>query len=204
VVLVRRRRPAAWRLSAVLVAVLLAGGATGCGVRSESEPRPIATQDVPYGLLEAAPATTSTTVRGPIVSVSVYFMQGERLAPVSRTVSQPATVGKAIEALLDGIREDEAILGLRTAINPRTQLLVARTEEGVARVNLSAAFAQGPVQQQIPSLAQVVFTATAIPGVGSVRFTLEGEPVEVPTPDGRTAVGPLGRDDFASLAPLAG
>lgn len=194
----------ALRAAAVLLAwAVAAAAAGGCGVRADSEARRLPTGEVPYELLQVAPVTTTSTPPGaPIVAVAVYFVDGDRLRAVTRNVTQPATVGKAIEALLDGVREDEAVAGLRTSINPRTQLLVARTEEGVARVNLSAAFAQGPVHQQIPSLAQVVFTATAIPGVTGVRFNLEGEPVEVPTPDGRTVVGPLGRDAFAALAPL--
>ena len=183
----------------MLVALL----AAGCGVRTDEGPRRLAVDEVPYGLLEAAPATTTTTALGPLVTVPVYFLRGDRLVPVSRPVSQPPTVGKAIDALLNGPREDEASGGLRTSVNPSTQLLLARVEDGVARLDLSSEFAQGPVQRQIPSLAQMIFTATAVPGVHAVRFTIEGEPVEVPTPDGNVAVGALGRDAFRAYAPAS-
>lgn len=183
--------------------LVLAVALTACGVQADDGPRRLATEKVPYGLLEAAPATTTTTVVGvPIVPVPVFFVHGDRLRAVSRTVTDPVTVGKAIDALLNGPREDESAIGIRTAVSPRTKLLVARLEDGVARLDLSADFALGQVQQQIPSLAQMIFTATAVPGVNAVRFTIEGEPVEVPTPEGHVAVGALGRDAFSALAPL--
>ena len=194
--------PAATLLLPLLLGLLVAG-LTACGVQSDDGPRRLATEKVPYGLLEAAPATTTSTVAGvPIVSVPIYFVHGDRLRSVPRSVTDPATVGKAIDALLNGPRGDESATGLRTAVDPRAKLLLARLEDGVARLDMSAEFAQGPVQQQIPSLAQLVYTATAIPGVTAVRFTIEGEPVEVPTPEGNVVVGAVGRDAFRALAPL--
>ncbi len=46
-----------------------------------------------------------------------------------------------------------------------------------------------------------MLTATARPGVGQVRFTLEGLPVQVPTADGTIASDPLSRDDYLALLP---
>lgn len=185
--------------SCVVVAAVL----VACGVPADSEPRRLAAKDVPFGLLEAAPSTTATTAppTAQSVSVEVFFLATDRLRPVARNVIAPPTVGKVVNALLEGVREEEVAAGLRSAINPQTKLLLARLAEGVARVDLSRAFAQATIQDQIVSLAQVVFTATAVPGVAGVLFTLEGEPVEVPTPDGSLARGPLGRDEFAPLAP---
>jgi hypothetical protein len=183
---------------ALLAAVLLA-----CGVPADSEPRRLAAKDVPFGLLEAAPSTPPPTAppAAESVAVDVFFLAGDRLRAANRNVIAPPTVGKVVNVLLEGVREEEAAAGLRSAINPQTKLLLARLAEGVARVDLSRAFAQATIQDQIVSLAQVVFTATAVPGVAGVLFTLEGEPVEVPTPDGSLASGPLGRDEFALLAP---
>ena len=51
------------------------------------------------------------------------------------------------------------------------------------------------------ALGQLVLTATARPGVGQVRFTLEGLPVQVPTADGTVTSDPLSRDDYLALLP---
>ncbi len=42
-------------------------------------------------------------------------------------------------------------------------------------------------------------TATARPGVGQVRFTLDGQPVEVPHADGSVGTDAVSRDDYAAL-----
>jgi hypothetical protein len=100
---------------ALLVVVALVV-ATSCGVRSDQEPRELSADQVPYGLLDDAPATT-TTVRArtvPTESVVVYLVgPSDHLVRVFRDVNRPPTVAKALTSLLFGVQVDEATLGLR-------------------------------------------------------------------------------------------
>lgn len=175
--------------------------AAGCGVPSDGSPRLLAEADVPFNLL--APSTTvvtSTTVPLP-EPVTVFLVGAERLAAVGRQVSRPASVREALEALLTGPAEAEAAQGLRSAVNVQTRLLSVEVQEGIALVDLTGAFATVSGQEQILAVAQLVFTATAVEGVLGVRFALDGQPVEVPRSDGTLAQRPVGRADYAALAP---
>lgn len=194
-----RRRSPVGLVVLVLVAVLVGG----CGVRTESVPRNLSTGDVPYGLLEEAPPTTVTPSAPSVATapVNVYFVRGERMYPVVRQVNAPASVAKALTALLFGPQEDEATAGVRSAIGPTAAIQARTVDPATYLVDLSSEFAQGSVSEQVIGLAQVVWTATDIPGVTGVRFTLDGLPIQVPTPTGSTG-GPVGREAFAELGPV--
>jgi spore germination protein GerM len=120
---------------------------------------------------------------------------------VVRQVNAPPTVAKALTSLAFGPLEDEAGSGVRSAINPTAAMQARALDGGTYLVDLSSEFAQGSVSEQVLGLAQVIWTATDIPGVTGVRFTLNGAPIQVPTPNGATG-GPVGREAFAELAPL--
>jgi hypothetical protein len=193
------------RAAAVVAAVGLAVMTAGCGVRPDHTARTLAADQVPYGLLDQAPVG-APPVTAPVavakVNVAVYFLTGERLQPAPRSVAEPATPLRAVNALLDGPNEEEAVAGLRTAINPATEAVVTRPAPELVAVDLSTAFAAVPTQEQRLALAQIVFTVTGLPGVKGVRFTLAGAPVEVPLPDGTLTSSPVGRNAFANVAPL--
>lgn len=177
--------------------------AGGCGVRSEPVPRNLSAGEVPYGLLEEAAPTTAPP-RAPSVptaAVNVYFVRGERMYPVVRQVNAPPSVAKALTALLFGPEEDEVSAGVRSAISPTAAIQARAIDPATYLVDLSAEFAQGSVTDQVIGLAQVVWTATDIPGVTGVRFTLNGLPIQVPTPSGSTG-DPVGREAFAELGPV--
>lgn len=185
----------------LLVALVLPLGA--CGVRSDPVPRGLSTAEIPYGLLEEAPPTTAAprTPSVPTAPVNVYFVRGERMYPVVRQVNAPPSVAKALTALLFGPQEDEATEGVRSAISPTAAIQARAIDPTTVLVDLSSEFAQGSVTEQVIGLAQVVWTATDIPGVTGVRFTLNGSPIQVPTPTGSTG-DPVGREAFAELGPV--
>jgi spore germination protein GerM len=56
--------------------------------------------------------------------------------------------------------------------------------------------------EQLIALAEIVYTATARPGVGQVSFTLEGEPIEIPRGDGSLTSDAVTRGDYRELAPF--
>ena len=184
------------------IATLLVALLAACGVEADDGPRALARDEVPYGLLEEAPPTTGAP-RPPTVPtepVSVYFVSGERMYKVLRQVNAPPSVPKALTALLFGPLEDEASGGVRSAIDPTATIQARSLDPATYLVDLSSEFAKGSVSEQILALGQIVWTATELPGVTGVRFTLDGVPIQVPTPTGSTGE-PVGREAFAELAP---
>ena len=71
-------------------------------------------------------------------------------------------------------------------------------------IDVGASFADLGGQSQIVAAAQVVFTATALPGVTAVSLTVGGQQTQVPTADGSLSHGPLTRADYAGIGPTAG
>jgi len=194
-----RRRLA---VPAVLAALSLLAGAA-CGAPVDDQPRALRPQDVPYDLLAADPVSTTTTLQSAVSSrVTIFLVGGTgRLVPVERSVPAPASVERVVRALLNGPTDDEIGRGLRSAVNPATTVLSAPVEAGIAIIDLSDDFAVGAAPEVIVALAQIVYTATSLGGVGGVRFTLEGQPAEIPTGDGSGTTAPVGRASYASFAP---
>jgi spore germination protein GerM len=188
-----------WPAAAALLAVL----ALGCGVPTDADPRPIPHERVPFGLLDENP-TPSTTPASPegAVTLTIYLVDHERLAPVTRDVSPPVGPEQALQALLAGVAPQEAAIGMRTAIAPATGVRTTAVTGSEARVDLTRAFLGRGTKEQILAVAQIVYTLTALPGLESVAFTLSGRSVEVPAADGTLRAGPLRRSDFTSVAQL--
>lgn len=195
-----RRWPPALGLAACLVAAATLLGS--CGVPTGGGAQSISRSAVPFGLL--SPSTTTPpggTVSGS-VAVQIYFVNGGHLAGVARLVRPPATLQRAIDALLQGPSDNEISAGITTGISSQTVALSTATSAGLATLNLSSEFGQATGQQQVLAVAQLVFTATAVPGVAAVTIELDGNPIQVPVGNGSlTQPGtPLTRADFAPQA----
>lgn len=132
------------------------------------------------------------------VDLSLFLVEAEQLVKVVRP-ARSGDLRNALELLLAGPREAELAAGLRTAISPQTSLRSARLDGDTAVVDLNVALVDVGGQEQILAVAQIVLTATAVPGVREVRFLLEGEPVEVPRADGTLASEALRPEDYRGL-----
>lgn len=199
----RRRRPglgtAGRRLAALGAVAILAGS---CGVPAEATAHLIPAQQVPFGLLKAAPDTQPPPAAGPARAiVQVFLVDKLRLVSEGRVVATPVTVGDVVANLLDGPTNAEVASGVTTAISDVTVLRSARVRDGVANLDLTAAFAQVSGRNQVLAVAQLVFTATSVTGVTAVTFSLDGNQVEVPAGNGTLVQGPVSRADFAAIAP---
>ncbi|MGH9263656.1 MAG: GerMN domain-containing protein [Acidimicrobiales bacterium] len=190
-----------WR--ALLPAALLPVLAMGCGVPTDREPRAIPDERVPFGLLDPEP--TSTTSAPPTATstarITVFLVDGDRLAPVARDVPAPPTPDKALRALLGGARREEVAANVRTALGAAAGAS-ATAADGLVRVELGTALPSTAGREQVLAVAQIVYTLTALPGVDAVTFTLSGRAVEVPAGDGTLTSGALRRSDYASVAQL--
>jgi hypothetical protein len=180
-------------------ALVLAGSLAACGIPADSQPQALARKDVPFDLLAPSTTLAAPGTPGARVPINVYLVGITGLVPVSRGIKAPATLSEALSALLAGPTDVEVTNGLRTAVSGQTTLSAGPVGFGVGTIDLGAAFGQVGGQEQILAVAQLVFTATTVPGIVKVQFTLGGRPVEVPAGDGTLTQGPLGRSDFPSL-----
>jgi spore germination protein GerM len=194
---------------------LLLGGVTalaaGCG---------LSTDDEPVSITAATEGTSTTTTSTPSSTpglpdrdtdnVTVFFLQTvgdaeEILFPVPRPVPLPATPATRLDALLtQPPTPEEREEGLWSAIPADATLaerpqqqgheLIVDLPEGVYD-QLHGIIAQN-------AFAQIVYTATAIPGVESVTFQRDGTPFEAVDGTGQAQSEPLTRADFPDLAPV--
>jgi hypothetical protein len=126
----------------------------------------------------SACALIATSASGVAASapVSVYFVQGEGLKSVWRTLAQ-RTVSSAVGALLHGPTATEAKADVRTQVPRGTLLRTAKVSGNVATIDLTRPYVDGTNKASLEArLAQLVWTATAVPGVTGVRLWVDGRP----------------------------
>jgi hypothetical protein len=192
------------RLLTVTIGAVVAALAVGCGVPKDSSPRPIAQDKVPFGLL--GPATTQPNSGGDQNgnSVVVWFVSGQRLQAVTRTVPdvQPKTV---LDALVKGPAMGDPD-GLSSAIPQNTTIVSVDRDGQTLVVTLSSAIVSVTGPEQKNAFAQLTFTATGLQGVSGVRYRAldsSGQPQDLEPPTDRgNQQGPLTKADFNSLAPV--
>lgn len=178
-----------WRVIGLLLMALLL---TACRVPSQGRPERIENGPI----TGSAPTTTPPGTK----SVQVFFLRGERLELVTRAVPR-VTVADALVPLFAGPTPDEARSGLRTALTPQPVPAVdgPAAESATVVIHVTAGFATVAGTNQLLGVAQVVWTATGVPGVQRVRFVLGGEPIEVPTDRGLTGE-PVSRGEYRSVS----
>jgi spore germination protein GerM len=173
---------------AVVVAAMGVAGAA-CGVPVDASPRPLPRNAIPFDLLQPNPTTsTSTSTTTPVgVPVKIFFLDAQgHLAPVERNVAAHPPGGEldaVMAAVIQGPTNVEAEL-YRSAIPTKTRVMRTSEADGVATIDLSANFGELVGPPQIQAVAQIVYSATALPGVHGVAFELDGRPVQVPVASG--------------------
>lgn len=187
---------------AVLVVTALVALTGGCGLRADELPQPIPRErlderlfqegsDSPAGSRWASIFVLSNRDRNPrLVSVDVPVPGGQRY---ERAV---------LETLLawSPDRNRSPDLRLTSLIPSDTTLRSVQVDGDVLSVDLANLTIEGTGQAQ--ALAQIVYTATAIPGISYVRFSIDGKQVAVPLEDKTSSPGArLSRDDFPALRP---
>ena len=120
---------------------------------------------------------------------------------VARRLAPAASPQVLLNMLREGPTKGEVETGLRSALLGQNVARVVSVVAGTATVDLRAAFSSLPSADQSLALAQLVFTLTGRPGVGQVRFTLEGQPTDVPLSNGSLVRRRVSRDDYSGVAP---
>ena len=201
----RSRRPG--RLGLAVLAVVVATAA--CGIPTAGGPTAIAKGDVPSNLLSpASPTTVPSTVPPQAEVPELIFLAASTgtVAPVSRYITVNtglnATLTELLGALLVGPTPGESAAGLQSFLSGAKTRVTAKVAGGIATVD----FTSNPIQvvgaSQTLAIAQVVFTATAQPGVNSVVFEIAGQLLDVPIASGATVSGPVDRTFYQPQAPV--
>ncbi len=194
-------------LPAVAGALLVATLSSSCGLPANAAPEVIPAKQVPFGLLNAsagraAPATPAVSSHGKptLAPVPIYLVgPGQRLYPATEYLPAPLTVREVIDQLLASPTSEQAASGLSTDISDHANLRSARVRHGVAHLDFTLGISSGG--NQVMAVAQIVYTATAVPGVKAVRLLLQGKKVEAPTGKGTLVSRPVTRADYASFGP---
>ncbi len=136
-------------------------------------------------------------------TVTLYMVEGTRLAPVQRTGTTPQPIAQvAMNELLRGPTTAEFTKGYTTQIPEAVRLNDVSVDRGIASVDLSRDFELAAERTAfILRLAQVVWTLTELDNVDSVRFLVEGEPVSVMVQDTRLISEPVSRVPYSQFAP---
>jgi spore germination protein GerM len=220
------RRPLPIGSAALVLVVLAAVLAAGCGVPQDDAVRSI--DDVPSGLTATTTSTTTTTIPQTTVpttttppstvpqtsttsvvtssappttipaAIALYFVMGDRLIKVVRRTEEPADAEALISLLVLGPFFDDDVPFARTAIEfgDIERVTVAG---GIATVDLGAKFGDLPSAERRRAVSQLVMTLAGRPGVGPVRFRLNGQAIAVPRGNGSIAGRTVSRDDYVAL-----
>src|SRR5262249_38683154 len=86
--------------------------------------------------------------------------------------------------------------GLSSALPSGASLVLVRTADSVAVIDLRV---DQPPPEQTIVLAQIVLSATTVPGVDAVLLTLNGKRINAPLANGAHTSRPLTRTDYRGL-----
>ncbi len=194
-----------WRALTLGVTLALAG----CGVPDAGEPRAIPSSEVPYGLADPRPSPSATPMTEPVLDPSRVFLLAadDRLVARARETDAGSVrdrLGDLLAALAAGPTVAERDEQLSTALPPDVRLTVSNLSAGTATVDIDAPAEAPSGWASRRAVAQIVLTATSVPGVDAVRLTISGDRVEAPLPSGELTSKPLTAADveaFLTAAP---
>jgi hypothetical protein len=168
------------RRSATVLAAALVVALTGCGVGAQHQASPLPVSQVPFGLLSPAPGNPPAQGAPAAEAVILYLLKGGHLVAVARELPAPAALNARLAALAAGPTANEAADGLASAVSAPGSAPTGTVSDDHVTVNLASGFAELHTAAQVYALAQLVYTATAIPGVDTVGFRIDNKPVAVP------------------------
>lgn len=161
-----------------LLTTLLAASLVACGVQEDASPRdlPDDEQRLP---LAGGPGGAEAAGGDRIYLVGPG--EDRQLRSVSRNAGSPVDL---IEVLLLGPNDAELGDQYSTNIPPDTEVYSARKQGQFLTIDLSEDITELTPQSLIQAVAQIVYTATAIDGVETVRIEVDDESRVWPTATG--------------------
>ncbi len=186
-------------VAALVVALVLVGAA--CGVPTHDTAHEVNPKDVPFELLDERAGPPVADPLGAEQQL-IYFARDQHLVATTRKLGSDSSLSRLLDALGRGPNRNEVDAGLRSALPDESRFPDVSVSRGTATIDLDPRFTALSGEDQVIALAQLVYTVTGRPGVGLVRFTLDGQPTDVPRANGELTAGPVSRDDFAAVAPV--
>lgn len=132
-------------------------------------------------------------------TVRAYFFKGDRLAAVERRqLADQPPLKQALDEVLGGPTSRELEAGFTTQIPPAVKLRGLKIKGNVAIVDLSRELEDyGGGSAKVEGIvAQLVYTATEIPGIDQAWLWVEGAHEVVLGGEGLVLDRPLGRRDL--------
>jgi hypothetical protein len=188
--------------SVAVVIVVSAALLSACGLPKDRSAREIAADKVPFGLLGTSTTTQSNNVVQGGTDVRLYFVDGAKLRPVSRTAEQ-RDARVVLDQLVQGVGPSDP-LGITTAIPKDTKVVDTQFDGPNLVVTLSNEMLNVQSTEQRNAFAQLVYTASelGIPGVIFRVLDSSGNPQDVlPPTDQGPHPGALSRSDYQQEAP---
>lgn len=180
---------------------LIASVTTACGVPTGGPPDPIPAQQVPGDLVSpgsSAPSTPSPPARPDQPRLYLIGSDGA-LTPRARPLPDGDPVDQ-LDALLAelaaGPSSDELGDQLSSALGPGTTLELTGLDASTATVELGGTDAPDGRRSR-HAVAQIVLTATSVPGIAAVVLTRAGQRIEAPLPSGELTSQALTAQDYA-------
>lgn len=191
----------------VVVAALAATlGISSCGLPREGSVRTVDEGDVPYRLLEPESPTVSAEPDAgvPVRAPAVFWVDGERLLPTATgdacTEEPDMLAERLVDTLVAGPSEDARSRGRSSAVAAEFGLEVAGIDGETVTIDIEP-HASLSAEQLPVAIGQIVLTVTTIPSVRSVVLTSDGDPLQVPLPDGALTEDPVTAQDYGELLP---
>ena len=197
------RRAGGCRATVVVgVLVLLA---SSCGLPGSGNARPVDADDVPYRLLDPDAPTSIAFDAGALArKPAVFWVDGERLFPTATGQSCSERTEVLVERLLDtlaaGPSDDGRAEGKSSVVPADAVLGLVGIDDETATVDIATDTSLSAEQLPV-AVGQIVLTVTSASSVGSVVLTSDGEPVQVPLPQGALTGEPVSAEDYAELLP---
>ena len=152
--------------------------------------RSISSGTAPPGTVSPAAAVGGSTTRVCLSGADA------RVHPVERSLPPGYDPLDLVAVLIAGPTAPERSYGLTSAIGEPGTVTDVSVEGGVATVDLDPAIEALATADQLTVITQLVCTLTEQPGVGQVRFTVDGVSVAVIRGDGSSTLDPVSRQDY--------
>jgi len=193
----------------VLVAAALALAAAACGIPTDKSPRPIVQGALPNAL---APQTTTSLAGARAGSdvVRIFLVRNDgatpKLAAVSVVIADTTTLSQRARMVMTELVSDQpapsgATQNLTNTIPSAVRILDLKLDGDVLDLDMSHLDNVESTQQRL-AFAQMVYTATDLPGIDAVRFSINGRAAQVPLDNATSKLGQaIDPGDYAQLDP---
>jgi hypothetical protein len=180
-----------------LLGWLVAGALlAGCGISTDSAPRPLDPRSGPYQQDGENPSPAPTGGARTVV----YLVRDAQLVAVVRRIPTHPTAADVLATLVSGPTARESSAGLATAVPLKAVVDKSSTTARIPAIAVPLpSVTDSGRNDEVLGYAQVVLSLTGLAGVKGVRFTRDGQPLDVPRADGSLSHGPLTRRDYAAL-----